>query len=95
MRLLEIPLDTVEMMKVLVVDVKKTAKTLTACGVTCLEKFCNRLIHLDLVLFLGNFLVSLLHFLVNPILEWLSYNGVDDIGYVVSRKPVNLSLDQW
>ena len=87
------PLDTKELRKWLVVEVKKTEKTLTACGMTCLEEFGDRLVHLDLILLLGNFLVSLLHFLINPILEWLSYYGMDDIGYVISRKSINLSLD--
>jgi len=92
---LDMPLDTKQLMEELVVEVKIIVRTLTTSWMTCLEKFSDWLVHLDLVLFLGNFLVSLLHFLINPILEWLSNYRVDDISNVVAWKPVNLSLDHW
>ena len=94
-RLLEMPLDTKQLMEELVVEVKIIVRTLTTSWMTCLEKFSDWLVHLNLVLFLGNLLMSLFHLDVDPILEWLSHYGVDDIGNVVPRKPVNLSLDKW
>ena len=48
-------------------------------------------VHLDHAFFLFDSLVSSFHQAVHPILEWLSHQGVDHIGYVLPRELVYFS----
>ena len=59
------------------------------------KDFSYRFVHHDLILFLGDKLMTSFHSLVDPLLKWLAHHCVDDISNIVSWKSISLPLLLW